>query len=95
MPMRTVFITCAIAAAVIDLLVGPASARIGDGPASRFYTMVCMSEVPLGTENAEADKKENARCTDVCGGTRENCETFAKIASNHRLRATKCWRIQQ
>lgn len=77
------------------LLAGVAAllmATAAPGAEWKFCTMTCMLEVPLGTENAEAEKKENARCTGVCG-TKEACEWVVKNASKHKLRTTGCERV--
>jgi len=47
--------------------------------------MTCMAEVPLGRENAEADKPHEARCTGTCG-SKEACEWMLKNAHRFKLR---------
>jgi hypothetical protein len=50
-----------------------------------WCTMICMREIPLGTENAEADKQRGARCIGMCG-SKEACEWVLTNAHKHKLR---------
>jgi len=62
--------------------------------ADEWCAILCMVEVPRGTEKWELTKPTNGRCTQICGAaTRADCESVTKIAKDHGLQArSKCYR---
>jgi hypothetical protein len=54
------------------------------GRSTEWCTMMCLRQAPLGTENAEAEKQHNARCTGVCG-SKEACEFVLKSPTKDKF----------